>query len=279
MKEWQRLRRSEVLGVRFVAEPFEVVRNAVAVTLRDDARNAVYLCPTGVHGTIEAHKDPHFRDILNGAAFNVADGMPIVRVSRMLGFASAERAFGPEIMRAIIQDSAASGARHFFYGGGPGVAKHLGEVLSESYPGIQVAGSYRPPFRPLTQEERREVVEMVNATRADVVWVGLSTPKQERWIADFRDELDVKLICSVGAAFDYHTGSIRPAPNWMKTASLEWLFRLLQEPRRLWRRYLDIIPRFLFLVTLQIAGHGPYSKRKAAGRSDLESGDSSTLKR
>lgn len=258
---WADLQRAEVLGVRFIAEPFRVVRAAVRQVLEREERAAAYLCPSGAHGVIEAHKDPRFREILNGAAFNVADGMPIVRVSQLLGFRNAERAFGPDIMLAIVEDSAAFGVRHFFYGGRAGVAQQLGETLARRF-GIDVAGSYCPPFRPLTAAEREEVIALINGSRADVVWVSLSTPKQERWIAELREHLRVKLICSVGAAFDYHTGSTKPARSWVKSACLEWLYRLLQEPRRLWRRYLEIVPLFLFLVTLQFLGIGPYSRSR-----------------
>ena len=253
-RPWGGLTRSEVLGVRFLAEPFAVVRERVRLTLANGEREAVYLCPTGVHGVIEAYKSPDFRRILNRAAFNVADGMPIVLVSRALGHRQAERAFGPDMMWAILEDSAPMGARHFFYGGNEGVAAALADRAVEAFPGLQVAGFHCPPFRPLTEVEEAEVAQSINSSGADVVWVGLSTPKQERWIAAMRDRLDVKLICSVGAAFDYHTGSIKPAPAWMKRTALEWLYRLIQEPRRLWRRYLEIVPTFLILVALQLSG-------------------------
>jgi N-acetylglucosaminyldiphosphoundecaprenol N-acetyl-beta-D-mannosaminyltransferase len=248
------LRRSNVLGVRFVAEPLDAAKGAVRDLLGRPEREAAYLCPTGVHGVIEARKDPAFRCILNRAEFNLADGMPVVHASRLMGYHGIERAFGPDIMWAVLTDSVSLGASHFFYGGREGVAKELARSVADRLPGIRVAGWYCPPFRPLTESEEVDVASVINESGADVVWVGLSTPKQERWIARMRDRLDVKLICSVGAAFDYHTGLIKPAPTWMKAAALEWLFRLIQEPRRLWRRYFDIIPRFLFLITLQVAG-------------------------
>lgn len=248
------LRRSNVLGVEFVAEPLHTVRKAVAEVLSDTRRQTAYLCPSGVHGVIEAHTDPTFKAILNEATFNVADGMPIVFVNRMTGYPDSERAFGPDIMWAILEDSVATGASHFFYGGKRGVAEALARRLEADIEGLVVAGTYSPPFRPLTPEEEDEVVREINSSGADVIWVGLSTPKQERWIARMRDRLNVKLLCSVGAAFDYHTGSIKPAPKLMKALALEWLYRLLQEPRRLWKRYLKIVPAFLFLITLQLLG-------------------------
>ncbi len=132
------------------------------------------------------------------------------------------------------------------------MAVQLARNLKEQIPSLEVAGVYCPPFRPLTEEEKADVADLINSTGADVVWVGLSTPKQERWITEMRGRLAVKLLCGVGAAFDYHTGSIREAPRWMKSASLEWLFRLIQEPKRLWGRYAEIVPVFLALIMLQL---------------------------
>lgn len=245
---------SNVLGVRFAARRFDTVVREVLEVLRGEARDGAYLCATGVHGVIEARRDPGFRRILNGAAFNVPDGQPIVLTSRLLGCRTVERAFGPDVMWAILGASAELGASHFFYGGNEGVADRLAQAAKTSFPNIGIAGTYCPPFRPLTASEENQVAAMINESGADVVWVGLSTPKQERWIAAMRDNLDVKLLCSVGAAFDYHTGSIGRAPVWMQHAALEWLYRLLQEPRRLWRRYLHIVPVFLALVALQLTG-------------------------
>lgn len=246
------LRRSEILGVRVVAEPLEVVLDSVMRVIRSVNREALYLCPTGVHGVVEAQKDQEFRRILNSAAFNVADGMPLVRVSQRLGFADAERAFGPDVMWEVLNRSADAHTRHFFYGGKEGVADALAARAIECFPGLRVAGTYCPPFRPLTVDEEQDIADLINKSDADVVWVGLSTPKQERWVARLRLRLRVKLLCTVGAAFDYHTTSLRSAPEWVKLASLEWVYRLIQEPRRLWRRYAEIVPRFLFLVSLQL---------------------------
>ena len=246
------LKRSNVLGVEFVAEGFDTVIQSAVELLRSDERAARYLCPSGVHGIIEAQKDPAFRQILNQAEFNIADGKPVVFASRLAGFRDSERAFGPDAMWAILRESVPLGCSHFFYGGREGVADMLAERVQQAFPGLRVAGTYCPPFRALSLAEENEIASVINRSGADVVWVGLSTPKQERWIAAMRHRLGVKLICSVGAAFDYHTGSIDPAPKWMQKAALEWLFRIIQEPRRLWRRYVEIVPTFLFLIALQL---------------------------
>lgn len=250
----QRLPRAPVLGVEIVAAPLEHILGAVLEVLDQDSRDALYLCPTSVHGVIEAQKDSAFKRLLNNASFNVPDGMPLVRSAQWMGNRNAERAFGPDVMLSVLERTAGIGTKHFFYGGREGVADALASEMIRAFPGLQVAGTYCPPFRPLTTDEEHEVASLINNSGADVVWVGLSTPKQERWIGSMRERLDVKLLCSVGAAFDYHTGSIEGAPGWMKAASLEWLYRLVQEPRRLWRRYGEIVPTFLLLITLQFLG-------------------------
>ena len=246
--------KSQVLGVQFIAEPFDTVMRAALEHLRSPERTCAYLCATGVHGVIEAQGSSEFRRILNRSAFNLADGMPIVFASRLLGHPRAERAFGPDAMWSILSETTDGEVGHYFYGGKPGVADHLASTVKTRLPGLRVVGTYCPPFRPLTESEKGAVARAINSSGADVVWVGLSTPKQERWVADMRHRLNVKLLCTVGAAFDYHTGSISPAPVWMKRLALEWLFRLMQEPRRLWRRYTRIVPAFLFLIGLQLSG-------------------------
>jgi N-acetylglucosaminyldiphosphoundecaprenol N-acetyl-beta-D-mannosaminyltransferase len=246
------LPRARILGVNVVAARFDQVIGAVQGILAGERRKCAILCPTGVHGLIEADEDPELQKWLNSAELTVADGMPLVFVSRILGHSSAERAFGPEVMLAVLERGVPYGTKHYLYGGREGVAEKLRSKLCDEFPGLEVVGTFCPPFRSLTSEELGDVTSRINASSADVVWVGLSTPKQERWAAEMRDRLDAKLICTVGAAFDYHTGSIREAPAWMKALALEWLFRLLQEPRRLWKRYFKIVPKFLGLMSLQL---------------------------
>jgi len=255
------LPRTRILGVDVIAAPFDEVIGVVQGILSSERRRCAILCPTGVHGLIEADEDPELRRLLNSAELTVADGMPLVFVSRVLGHAAAERAFGPEVMLAILERGVRYGTKHYLYGGREGVAEKLRSHLTNEFPELQVVGTFCPPFRSLTSEELSDVASRINASGADVVWVGLSTPKQERWAAQMRDRLDAKLICTVGAAFDYHTGSIRQAPVWMKAFALEWLFRLLQEPRRLWRRYVKIVPRFLGLMCLQLLRGGAEADR------------------
>jgi len=169
------------------------------------------------------------------------------------------RVYGPDLMLALCEESKEKGYRHFFYGGAEGVADELAASLTERYPGLQVAGTYSPPFRPLTEDEDQQVVDLINRSGADIVWVGLGTPKQDFWVADHVGRLEAPVLLAVGAAFDFHSGRKRQAPRWMQRAGLEWLFRLLTEPRRLWYRYLVLNPLFIALVTLQLLGLRRYT--------------------
>jgi N-acetylglucosaminyldiphosphoundecaprenol N-acetyl-beta-D-mannosaminyltransferase len=196
-----------------------------------------YVCVTGVHGVMESQRDPELRRIHNAAGLVTPDGMPLVWLARRAGFRHVGRVYGPDLLLACCHASVARGYRHFFYGGNPGVAQRLSDRLVRRFPGLRVVGTYSPPYRPAGAAERDEVVQQINASGADIVWVGLSTPKQERWMDAHRTRLVAPVLIGVGAAFDFHAGIKRQAPRWMQQSGLEWLFRLGQEPRRLWRRY------------------------------------------
>lgn len=243
-----------VLGVRVDAAqiPKVIARMEEWIARRKGCR---FVAVTGMHGVTEAQHDGKFKEILNAAELVVADGYPLVWLGRRKGFASLRRrVYGPELMEAFCEQTARKGYRHFFYGGAPGVAKELAERFAERYPGLEVAGTYCPPFRAMTDEEDGEAVAAIEEARADIVWVGLSTPKQERWMFEHRERLSVPVLIGVGAAFDFHTGRVARAPDWMRENGLEWLFRLLQEPRRLWRRYLVYGSQFAVLVILESLG-------------------------
>jgi N-acetylglucosaminyldiphosphoundecaprenol N-acetyl-beta-D-mannosaminyltransferase len=213
---------------------------------------ARYVAVTGMHGVTESQQDPEFRTMLKEADLVVPDGMPLVWLGRLRGFPHlARRVYGPELMETFCRETGAK-YRHFFYGGAPGVADHLALVEQERH-GIRIAGTHCPPFRRLTEDEDREAVALINQAAPDVVWVGLSTPKQERWMYEHRDKLNVPLMLGVGAAFDLNTGRLKQAPAWMRERGLEWLFRLLAEPKRLWRRYLVQGSRFVWNVLLELA--------------------------
>jgi N-acetylglucosaminyldiphosphoundecaprenol N-acetyl-beta-D-mannosaminyltransferase len=211
-----------------------------------------YVAFANVHGVIEGLDEATTRQAFNEAGLTVPDGVPLVWLGWLRGHAEVRRVYGPDTVLGLSEQAARHGWSCYFYGGAPGVAERLAAVLTERFPGFRVAGVHAPPFRSLTEAEDAEDVSRLNASRADVVFVGLGCPKQERWMADHRPRLTAAALLGVGAAFDFHTGRVRQAPRWMMGAGLEWLFRLIQEPRRLWRRYLVYNPRFVFHVILQL---------------------------
>jgi N-acetylglucosaminyldiphosphoundecaprenol N-acetyl-beta-D-mannosaminyltransferase len=217
-------------------------------------RRKGYICVTGVHGIMEAQRDPSFRAILNRSFLCTPDGMPTVWVGRMQGHRRIRRIYGPDFMLEMCRLSVEKRYRHFLYGGNRGVAERLKRRLERLIPSISIVGTFAPPFRALTPAEEDELIAAVAEARPDIIWVGLSTPKQERFMASMIDRLDTCLMVGVGAAFDIHAGLLADAPTWMKGAGLHWLYRLLKEPRRLWRRYLTNNPRFLWNISLQLAG-------------------------
>lgn len=249
--------RTNVLGVGISAITMEM-----AVTVIDGwiaRREPHYVCVATVHGVMECQRDPALRTIYNRSGLTTPDGMPLVWLSRLSGYRYVERVYGPDLLLALCAYGLPRGYRHFFYGGEPGVAEALAARLRARFPGLQVVGTCTPPFRPLTPEEDAAVVAAINAAGPDIVWVGLSTPKQDRWMAEHVGRLTAPVLIGVGAAFDFHSGRKRQAPRWMQRAGLEWLFRLSQEPRRLWRRYLIYNPLFVVLVLLQWSGLRRYS--------------------
>jgi N-acetylglucosaminyldiphosphoundecaprenol N-acetyl-beta-D-mannosaminyltransferase len=221
-----------------------------------------YVCITGAHGVIESRRDARLQAIHEDAGLVTADGMPVVWLARALGARETRRVYGPDLMKALTELSARRGYRQFYYGGAPGVADKLASELIRRNPQLKVVGTICPPFRPLMPAEDDAVVDAINRSDADIVWIGLSTPKQEYWMAEHRRRLNAPVLVGVGAAFDFLSGSKRQAPRWMQRSGLEWLFRLLVEPRRLWRRYAVIVPSFALLAFRRWAaatfrlGHG-----------------------
>ncbi len=208
-----------------------------------------YVCVSGVHGVMECQRDPALRQIHNRAGLVTPDGMPLVWLSRFNGHRQADRVYGPDLMLAACERF--SGYRHYLYGSSDKVLEGLSTNLQQRFPALQIVGTFSPPFRQLTMDEDQEIVEMMNQTEPDIVWVGLSTPKQERWMAEHIGKLTAPVLIGVGAAFDFHAGLKPQAPLWMQRNGLEWFFRLLTEPQRLWRRYLLNNPLFVWLVLQQ----------------------------
>ena len=202
-----------------------------------------YICVSNVHTTVMAYEDEHYRTVQNAAALALPDGKPLSVVSRKRGFKEAQRVTGPDLMLELFHKP----FRHYFYGGKEETLHILEKKLREKYPNIQIAGMYSPPFRPLSEEEDKEVVDNINASGADILWVGLGAPKQEKWMYAHQNQVNTLMI-GVGAGFDYHAGIIKRAPVWMQKCSLEWLYRLFQDPKRLWKRYVSTNGRFLWLL-------------------------------
>lgn len=249
--------RANVLGVGVHAIDMQEALRVVFEAVRDNRKG--YVCVTGVHGVMEAQTDEPFRRTLNDAMLVTPDGMPTVWIGRAQGHDRMDRVFGPEFMWNVCRESVREGSTHFLYGGNPGVAEQLRENLCRAFPGLRVVGTYTPPFRPLTHDEESELVAQVSACNPDFFWVGLSTPKQEKFMAAYLDKLDTRVMVGVGAAFDVHTGRIKDCDQWIKRAGLQWAHRLLQEPRRLWKRYLINNPKFIVYALLQLTGISRYS--------------------
>ncbi|HXV64070.1 MAG TPA: WecB/TagA/CpsF family glycosyltransferase [Vicinamibacteria bacterium] len=219
-----------------------------------EKREKHYVTITSVHGIVESQSDRELKRIHNRAGMVTPDGMPLVWLSRLQGFATVDRVCGPEFLPAVCEHSVNRRYRHYFYGGKDGVADLLRDGLTRRFPGLEVVGTFSPPFRALTEEEDQRIVATLNEANPDIVWVGLSTPKQERWMAAHADRLQAPVLIGVGAAFDFNAGLLRRAPRWMQRSGLEWLFRLSMEPSRLWKRYLRNNPQFLWLVFQQMLG-------------------------
>ena len=249
--------RVNVLGVGIHVLNLAAAVAEIAAAVRE--RRKGYICVTGVHGVMEAQTDAAFRRILNGAFLCTPDGMPMVWMGKLNGHRAMSRVYGPDLMLEVCAWSETSGCRHFFYGGAAGVAEELGAKLKARFPKLQVAGAYTPPFRPLNAAEVAQLQATLRAARPDILWVGLSTPKQEKFMAEFLPQLDVTLMAGVGAAFDFHTGRVSQSPRWMQRSGLEWFYRLCQEPRRLAGRYLKNNPRFLLKIAGQLTGIKKYS--------------------
>ena len=214
----------------------------------DDLRGK-YLCVSNVHTTVMSYENEEYRKIQNGAAMALPDGAPLSSYSRRKGYKQAQRVTGPDLMLELFAISKEKGYRHYFYGATEETLQSMKEVLERDYPGIQIAGMYAPPFRVLTPQEDAQIVAKINEARPDFIWIGLGAPKQEEWMYQHMGQLQGVLI-GVGAGFDYLAGYIKRAPRWMQRMSLEWLYRLLQDPKRLWRRYFTSNVKFICLTRM-----------------------------
>ena len=239
----------DVLGVRVHAVQTDglVAQMEKWISNRDGCHT---VAATSMHGVVEAQRDPSFKTILNSMNAVVPDGTPLIWAGRRKGHRLSRRVYGPDVVLEFCERTCRRGYRHFFYGGEPGVPERLAESLKHRFPSMKVCGTFSPPFRPLDPKEDKEIMTMISQTSPDVLWVGLGTPKQERWMQQHRNSLQVPVLVSVGAAFDLLSGRRYQAPIWMREHGLEWLFRLFQEPQRLWRRYLIYGTQFIAYLAL-----------------------------
>jgi len=239
-----------VLGVRM--HPLQVPDILRIIDHWIQERKGVHcVCQTGMHGASEVLSNPKLRDMLNAADLNNMDGMPMKWLARIHGFKFAKRrAAGPEVMGTLLRETGPK-YKHFFYGNR--VSEELAEMCTTNF-GTRVAGVYSLPIWPLSESEKAKLIQAIESAAPDIVWVGLGTLRQEAWMTEFRKRLTVPILFGVGAAFDFHAGKLKRAPLWMQESGLEWFYRLICEPTRLWRRYLVNGPMFLWNVGLELAG-------------------------
>jgi N-acetylglucosaminyldiphosphoundecaprenol N-acetyl-beta-D-mannosaminyltransferase len=242
--------RVPILGVNVSAITMDDALQAVAGWV--SARAPHYVCVTPAHSVMECHDHPDLRAIYNASGLTTPDGMAIVWLLKWKGQKNVSRVYGPDLLLALSEYGVSRGYRHYFYGGAPGVAERLAGLLAQRFPGLCVAGIESPPFRPATDQEDLETIERIRSAQPDVVWVGIGSPRQERWMADHLEKFAVPALIGVGAAFDFLSGSKKQAPRWIQRSGLEWFYRFLQEPRRLFRRYILGYPRFVWLVLKEV---------------------------
>ncbi|ANK85029.1 WecB/TagA/CpsF family glycosyltransferase protein [Rhizobium sp. N6212] len=212
------------------------------------------MCVRDAHGVVRCQDDPELRSIHNRAFLVTPDGMPLVWALKRAGHVDSDRVYGPDLMLSVFEAGTSKGIRHFLYGATPETLQHLQARLLAKFPEAEIAGSYAPPFHKLSPQEEADIADRLNRSGADIIWVGLSSPKQELWMARMRDRLDASMLIGVGAAFDFHAGLKRQAPRFIQRSGFEWAFRLLCEPRRLWRRYALVVPTFISLTAFQRLG-------------------------
>lgn len=249
-----KVKRVSLLGVGVHLVDLDSTLDVMADSISNNRRG--YVCLAPAHSLMATRSSLRLREIFNQSALTVPDGMGTVWFLRLLGYKSS-RVYGPDLMLAACERGQAQGWKHFYLGGSPSLTAKLVSKLRDRFPQLQVAGSYEPPFRQMDDDEIKEMVYAINQSDADILWVALGSPKQELWMAEFRPRLNVPLMVGVGAAFDFLSGVKPQAPAWMQRSGMEWLFRVITEPRRLWRRYASY-PIFVLLALAQVIGLRKY---------------------
>lgn len=246
MSKVDSLKHFDVLGVKVSAINMEDACVAVEETIAQNKKGYVCVCP--VSTVMECQNDSVMLKSVNTATVVTPDGMPVVWLGKMKGHNGVSRVYGPDLMLEVCRISAAKGYKNYFYGSNHNVLERLQERLKTLFPGFVVSGAYSPPFRKLSKEEDNEIIRMINETKPDILWVGLGSPKQDIWMYEHKDKLNVAVMLGVGAAFDFISETKLQAPKFMQKIGLEWLFRLSCEPKRLWKRYLIGNPLFIYLI-------------------------------
>ncbi|XAZ21184.1 WecB/TagA/CpsF family glycosyltransferase (plasmid) [Sinorhizobium sp. B11] len=246
------LKWTNVLGVRVSAVNLKSATGLIQKAIEDGRKE--YVCVRDAHGVVRCQKDPELRSIHNRAFLVTPDGMPLVWALKHAGHVESDRVYGPDLMLSVFDAGSSKGLRHFLYGATAETLEQLQARLLAKFPQARIVGSYAPPFRQLSMQEEADIADRLNRSDADIIWVGLSSPKQELWMARMRDRLEAPMLIGVGAAFDFHAGLKRQAPRVIQRSGFEWAFRLLCEPRRLWRRYALVVPTFISLTAFQRLG-------------------------
>ncbi|MEP9373353.1 WecB/TagA/CpsF family glycosyltransferase [Mesorhizobium sp. KR1-2] len=243
---------TNVLGVRVSAVNLKSATELIQAAVADGKKE--YVCVRDAHGVVRCQTDAELRSVHNRAFLVTPDGMPLVWALKHAGHSQSSRVYGPDLMLSVFEAGRSKGFRHFLYGATPNTLELLQARLLKRFPEAQVAGSCAPPFHELSPQDEADFADRINRSGADIVWVGIGSPKQELWMARMRDRLEAPMLIGVGAAFDFHAGLKRQAPRMIQRSGFEWAFRLLCEPRRLWRRYALVVPTFISLTALQRLG-------------------------
>lgn len=232
-----------ILGVNIAAINMEWLLEYTTKNIRELSGD--YMCVSNVHTTVTAFETLEYLEVQNGGIMAIPDGGPLSTLGRKRGYPDMQRVTGPSYMEEILKISEKYGYRHYFYGSTEETLTSMLNKLNEKYPDLKVAGVYSPPFRPLTEEEDQNIINMINEAQADFVWIGLGAPKQEYWMAAHQGKINGFMV-GVGAGFDYLAENISRAPQWMQKCNLEWLFRLIQDPKRLFKRYVETNTKFIW---------------------------------
>ncbi len=241
-----------ILGTDINAINIQIAVDKILEWIKEEQKE--YVCVANVHSVMESYRKPEINNVFRNAGMVTPDGMPLVWMCRQLGYTQTNRVYGPDLLEECCRRTNNTGIRHYFYGGKEGIARILTSRLKRKYEQLNIVGTHTPPFRTGVHLESDEIIDEINNSKTDIIWVGLGAPKQELWMAKHRDRIAAPVMIGVGAAFDFISGTKAQAPRWMMKIGLEWLFRLISEPGRLWKRYFRYNAMFILLALLQLIG-------------------------